>query len=400
MMFPTRRRQSTLHIRTLVTIVSLVLAAFPAAALGSGESGAAQAESTRRLVDALGRTVTVPADPQRIVTAGRAVLMAADALYLFESASQRLVGIGRIDQGYGNFLPQIDPGYEEKVVIQPNVGPEQLVALRPDVVILKSFLKADLGDAVERLGVPVLYVDLETPDQFYRDVRMLGALVNEPARAEEIVAYYQRRVAEITGAVAPASGSGAGAPTAGPATGASGSSASANGGRPRVLLIQHTGGGSGVSFAIPPEGWLQTQLVTMGGGLPVWAEEHRQGGWRTITLEQIAAWDPDHIILVAYRDDSAAVRDRLAGEAVWRDLNAVKNGRFHAMPADFYSWDQPDTRWILGLTWIASRLRPTLPAVGPQSTTEALYEFFNFAYRMDATAVDAVIKPMLRGELD
>ena len=42
----------------------------------------------------------------------------------------------------------------------------------------------------------------------------------------------------------------------------------------------------------------------------------------------------------------------------WQELNAVKNNKLKAFPVDFYSWDQPDSRWILGLNWLAKQIHP------------------------------------------
>ena len=81
------------------------------------------------MTDALGRAVSIPTDPERIVIAGRAVMMTANALYMFPGAPSRIVGIGRIDQGKGNFLPAIDPGYGSKAVLEQNVGAEQVAGL-------------------------------------------------------------------------------------------------------------------------------------------------------------------------------------------------------------------------------------------------------------------------------
>ena len=69
------------------------------------------------IVDALGREVTLPAAPQRIVLTGRALFMIADAVYLFPGAGQRIVAIGSKAQGGGNFVELIDPNYADKAVL-------------------------------------------------------------------------------------------------------------------------------------------------------------------------------------------------------------------------------------------------------------------------------------------
>ncbi|MFW5686325.1 MAG: ABC transporter substrate-binding protein, partial [Spirochaetota bacterium] len=145
-------------------------------------TGTIEMEPTRVVTDALDRRVEVPESPERIVAAGSAVLMIADALYLFPGADERIVGLGRINQGKGNFLAAIDDEYGEKAVLERNVGPEQIAGLNPDLVILKSFMRGRLGVGVERLGVPVVYVDLETPEQYQRDLRLFGEVLGQPER--------------------------------------------------------------------------------------------------------------------------------------------------------------------------------------------------------------------------
>lgn len=50
------------------------------------------AQSPVLVVDALGRETVFEAPPERIVIAGPATLMIADALYLFDTGPERLVG--------------------------------------------------------------------------------------------------------------------------------------------------------------------------------------------------------------------------------------------------------------------------------------------------------------------
>ena len=356
--------------RTLVVSVALLfIATLPALATGTVEL-----PPTRTVTDALDRSVEVPLDPQRIVAAGRAVLMIADALYMFPGASERIVGVGRIDQGKGNFLAAIDPDYEEKAVLERNVGPEQVAALAPDLVILKSFMRERLGEGLERLGIPVVYVDLETPAQYRRDLRLLGEVLGQPARGRELAAYYDRRSASIERAVDTALEAGAR--------------------RPRTLFLYADLAGGERVFNVPPAGWIQTTLVELAGGEPVWTDSVTGGGWSRVGLEQIAAWNPEVVTLVAYRQDATAVRDALLANPAARRLAAVAGDALHLVPLDFYSWDQPDVRWILGLAWLADTLHP---GALDESLSDAFYGFFEFAYRMSRDEVDEIIVPRLEG---
>ncbi|MBP7095336.1 MAG: hypothetical protein KBC36_04510, partial [Spirochaetia bacterium] len=55
--------------------------------------------------------VAAQAAPSRIVVAGRASIMVADALYAFPSARARTVAVAGADQGLGYFLGALDPAW-------------------------------------------------------------------------------------------------------------------------------------------------------------------------------------------------------------------------------------------------------------------------------------------------
>lgn len=324
------------------------------------------------IVDALGREVTLPAAPQRIVLTGRALFMITDAAYLFPDAGQRIVGIGSTAQGGGNFIELIDPNYADKAVLEREAGAEQVAALQPDLVMLKSSLAESLGQPIEALGIPVIYIDFETPQQYVRDLAVLGQVFQDEARAGEVAAFYQDKVAAISQAVADAE-------------------------KPRTLVLYYNDRDGAVAFNVPPMNWIQTEMVEIAGGEPVWADANPGGGWTQVTLEQIAAWDPDQVFVISYfRDPSAVVAD-LKADANWQGLRAVQEDALHAFPGDLYSWDQPDPRWILGLTWLAGRLHPNIFA--DQDMVAEAQAFYETLYNLDADFFQQNIAPTFQGDL-
>lgn len=348
----------------------------PTFATGHPEDRSGTPREVRSVTDALGRAVDVPADPQRVVAAGRAVLMIADVLYAFEDAPERIAGLGRISQGRGDFVAALDPSLKEKPRFQRNVGPEQIVAVNPDLVILKNYMKESLGDPLARLGIPVIYLQLETPEQYQRDILLLGQALNEEVRARSLAGYFADELAAIEDTTA----------------------SLADAQRPDTLLLYYRGSGGDVSFQVPPAGWIQTRIVEAAGGDPVWTDAVAGGGWQTVAFEQIAAWNPEAIAIVSYNDDVTEIRDRLRGESRWQSLQAVQDNRFYAFPADYYSWDQPDTRWLLGVKWLATRLQPDL--FGEVSVLAETEEFFRVVYGLGEEQYDTLIGPRLTGDLD
>jgi iron complex transport system substrate-binding protein len=320
----------------VILAASSLAAAFPAAAFPAAASAATPAPAPFTVTDALNRVVRFARPPARIVVAGRAEFMISDALFLFPEARLRVVGVGEGVQTGRAFLPLVDPGYAGRAQLQSGAGAEQIAPLRPDVVLLKSGMSAKLGAPLEQLGVPVVYVDLETPAQYVRDIAVLGRLLGNPRRADEILRYFAAQAGRVRAVVE-------GVPESA---------------RPRVLLLQHNVKGGQEAFNVPPATWIQTELVEMAGGIPVWKDAARGGGWTVVGLEQIAAWDADRILLVDYRGNAGQDVARLKGDPRWQALRAVREGRLEAFAGDFHAWDQPDTRWPLGLLWLATRLHP------------------------------------------
>lgn len=324
------------------------------------------------ITDALNREVTLPAAPQRIVITGKAYIMIADAAYLFPGAAKKIVGLGNAGQGNSNFIALIDPNFTQKAILANDAGAEQIAALHPDLVILKSYLAETVGAPIETLGIPVIYVDFETPEQYARDLAIFGKVFGDETRAAEVASFYQTRMDSISQTVSAAP-------------------------KPRVLLLYYNDRDGNIAFNIPPMNWIQTQMVQMAGGNPVWANANPGNGWMQVTLEQIAAWDADQVFIIAYNKNPSDVVASLKADPNWQALRAVQGGHIYAFPADLYSWDQPDPRWILGLTWLAASLHPELfPNL--DITAEAR-TFYQTLYGLDAAFFEQNIHPTFKGDL-
>jgi iron complex transport system substrate-binding protein len=327
-------------------------------------------------VDALGRTLRFDRAPERVVLAGRGAFMTADALYLFPDIPPRLIAVERIAQGKGDFLASIDPRFHHKITLPSEVGPEQIAGLRPDLVILKSYMQEKLGRTLDLLGVKVLYLDFETPEQFEKDIATLGRVFQNEQRAADIAAFYAERAGMVERATR-----GLGVSE-----------------RPRTLLLYYSERDGKSAFNVPPSGWMQTILVEKAGGVPAWKDWSAGKGWTKVGFEQVAASDPDRVFIAAYFDDASAVVERLYADRTWGALRAVRMKRLHAFPSDYYSWDQPDPRWILGLLWLARRLHPGL-FTDMEIGSEAR-DFFREMYLLSDEEYRRSVRPYLSLDAD
>jgi len=333
-----------------------------------------EVDTALTVTDALGREVALDGPPERIVIAGKANFFLNDALYTFHAAPERVVGLTKARQTTKPFLSLLDPDFEEKMRFTVDSTAEEIATAEPDLVVLKRFMRESVGSSLETLGIPVIYLDFETPDQYHRDLGTVGTVFDNPARAEALQAYYadkQQRIADELAAVPEAD-------------------------RPRTLVVQYTTQGGSEAFRVPPQRWMQTQMTELAGGLPVWREQS-EGGWSVVNLEQIAAWNPNAVFVISYFDPVGEVVDRLTSDPQWQSLSAVDEGRIYGFPGDFYSWDQPDTRWILGLTWMASRLHPeTFAEVDMRAE---VFEFYSTLYDLDAETVESEVLPLVQGDV-
>lgn len=309
----------------------------------------------------------------RIVLGGsKAVIMVVDAVYLFPEAGTRVVASAKGDQGLGVFLSAIDASYAKRPIFETAAGAETYASFKPDLVIMKSSNKKSLGPALDALGIPQLYLNLENPDDYYSEIALLGKLFKNEKRAAEVIAWYQSEAAKVTEKTAVLK----------------------QGEKRKVLVLQPSAAAEGV-WEVPPATWIQTIMVEMSGGIPVWTAANPGSGWAKVNAEQIASWNPDVIFMINYKDDpEKSVKNLLADDRL-SSISAVKNGRVYGFVKDFYSWDQPDTRWILGLRWMAATMNPGL--FSDFSAISLAKSFFNFAYGMNESLFNQTILPRLSG---
>ncbi len=334
---------------------------------------ASQSDEPIVVEDALGRTVTFQSAPQRIVIAGKANFMLNDAVYLFPQARERVVGLTRAKQNQG-FLDLIEPNAEEKLLFTVESSAEEIAAAQPDLVILKSFMEKQIGSTLESLDFPVVYLDLETPAQYRRDIAVLGRIFQDEARAEEVIGFYDERLARIRTRLSENEVT-----------------------QPDALVLQHDSRGEDVAFKVPPPSWIQTWMLEFAGAAPVWTSE-AAGGWTIVNLEQIAAWNPAHVFVIDYFANVEETVQAVSSAPLWQPLTATQEGNVHAVPKDYYSWDQPDTRWILGVTWMAKQLHPEVFA--DIEMTDEVREFYGTLYGLDADTINRTVLPLTQGDLD
>lgn len=371
-------------VKTLVVSSSLViLAVFVSLQGGQDRSGtgsslaAAKPSGPFSIVDAAGRTVRLEKPPVRIVVAGRGSHIVLHLLYLFPGGKARLAGTERWADPASDFIPLIDPDFGRVPIMEPNAGAEEIAAMRPDVVLTRGSSVNWISESLDKVNIPVVYLGLETPEQYFRDLENLGILLDDAPRARAIFNFYRTRLDRI----------------------AKGTSNLGTADKPRVLLVMWTERGGKAAVRVPAEGWIQTNQVRMAGGAPVWLDASLEsGGWTVVNLEQIAVWNPDMIFIVVWHTlDSAKILDSLNADPRWSSLKALRSGNLRVFPADVYGWDSPDPRWILGVMWLAAKIHPDI--FKDIDLTDEVRRFYGELYGMDRQAVGDKIIPAIKMDI-
>jgi iron complex transport system substrate-binding protein len=335
----------TFHIIIIAAIVSIIVisSAMVHAVFSPGKSS--QAKNSITVIDALGRSVKIDLPVKKVIITGKSAFPILTVAYMFPDAENLVYDV---DPSLANveLFKMIDPNIGSKSNSQmgassPNV--EDVAREKPDVVIIKTSMKSGFGDSLESLGIKVVYADFENLDTYLRDLLTLGKIFGDESRGEEIANYYREMYDNTL------------------------SRTSAGGDRPEVLFLYYSTKGGTISFNAPGKGFLQTSMIGAAGGHSL-SEEFAGEGWNQVSFEQIASWNPDIIFLVTYSNNPfpSMVKDNLLNDPLWKNITAATTGRIYAIPDDcgnlaaLGSWDTPGSRWIIGLQWMATKIRPDL----------------------------------------
>ena len=87
--------------------------------------------------------------------------------------------------------------------------------------------------------------------------------------------------------------------------------------------------------------------------------------------------------------------EELLKESTWFQWKAIMNKLLVGFAGEFISWDQPDTRWILGLNWLANKIYPDLVSFDTKTLITNFYADF---YYSDNSIVKSNIFPLMKDD--
>jgi iron complex transport system substrate-binding protein len=177
-----------------------------------GLASVSLAARTMTVTDMMGRNVSVPYDPERIVCIGPGALR----LIVYLQAQSKVVGVEEMEKKNPRGrpywlahtelwdLPRCGPGGPVAINKKPDL--EAVLSLAPQIIFV-TYMQASLADEIQQtLGIPVVvlsYGAFATFDETaYDSLRIAGTILNRSKRAHDVLAYVASLQKDLAGRTA------------------------------------------------------------------------------------------------------------------------------------------------------------------------------------------------------
>lgn len=300
-------------LRKLLSIILLATLVLTACSSLSPASG------NLTFTDGLGREVKLTRPAQRVVS-------------MAPSNTEILFAIGAGNQVVGRDTLSDFPEEAKKL---PDIGStfdalntEQIVSLKPDLVLAAEINTPEQVKQLEDLGLTVYYLKNPlTLEEMYGNLDIVAQLTGHQKEAAALVDSLKKRVAAVDAKIAPISS--------------------------RFSVFYELDATDPAKPYTAGKGTFITQLIERAGGHNIAAD---LDGYPQLSLEQVVAADPAFIILGDARYGVSP--ETIAQRPGWENLSAVKNGKVLAFNDDLVS--RPGPRLVDALEELAKLLRPEL----------------------------------------
>ena len=302
----------------------------------------------RKFTDSVGRSVEVPAKATRVMAAGPPA-----SILLHVLAPDAMVGWVPPPQAAAKpfLLPAVrDLPSSGRLTGRGSDTPDvtAITAQKPDLILDFGSIGANyvsLADKVQSaVHVPYALIDgaiEKTPAA----LRLAGDLLGRRDRAEALALYAEQTLAKVEAVLKeiPAEK------------------------RKKVYVAR---GSDATLTAVAGSGL--TEVVEKAGAINVAQGKPERGGALTVTIDQVAAWNPDFVIAF----------DRGAWQALskpdWRDVPAVNAKRVFAAPTLPWGWlgEPPSVNRLLGLRWMLAILYPEIAKLDMQTEARTFHTLF------------------------
>ena len=172
----------------IVVLAALLMLALCACGRGSASDSTEKSGSAITVVDMKGRTITLDKPADRVVA-----LSAADCEILYAiGAGDKLVGRGEFCDFPAEVkdVPSVQSGDDTNI--------EQIIALRPHVLLMSSMAQTDEQVAqLEAAGIHVIVSDAQDIEGVYKAIDIIGTVMGKEDNAKQVVEHMQQGFAEL-----------------------------------------------------------------------------------------------------------------------------------------------------------------------------------------------------------
>lgn len=268
----------------------------------------------KTVTDQLGRKITVPNNPQRVISLAPSI---TEIIFGLEQ-SHRLKGVTT----YSDFPPEAEN--LPKVGSYVHLDLEKIVALKPDLCIaIKDGNPRVIAQRLETLKIPVYAVDPNNLDTVMITVLEIGNLLDAKEQANRLVSNMQGRIQKVKALVATTER------------------------RPGVFFQ------IGVSpiVSVGTDTFIH-ELIVIAGGINLAAGSVP---YPRFSREQVLALSPEMIIITSMA--RGAIFEEVKAEwEQWPNMPAVRNRRIFIEDSNFF--DRPTPRLVDGLELLMRLIHP------------------------------------------
>ncbi len=317
---------------------------------------------TVTIIDDLDRSVTVPVPPAAVVSTGMATrfLSYLDDLgtVIAVSANDASTTPSLSGAAYKLVNPQLQTLPVVAEVASLNLNEEKIVSLNPDLVYKSDISEAKEADELSaKVHAPVVTIlkggmgTEKDREALYRNLRMLGEINGNSQRAEELISYIKKTLADLNDRT----------------------SSVDNSSKPTVyiggLAYKGSHGLESTSGSDPGLAFVHAKNVAQGSP---------SSG--SVSKEQIVQWNPDVIFVdlatLGNAKTGQTAIEELKTDPAYKNLKAVKDGKVYATLPNVWSYANMETP-LANAYYIGSVLYPDKFAdIDPKKKADEIYTEF------------------------
>jgi iron complex transport system substrate-binding protein len=267
-----------------------------------------------KVTDQAGHTITIPKAPKHIAS----ITLGTDEILsdLVPKENIAMVTSWATDPTQSNIVE-----FAKGIPQIADANAEQIIAVHPDLALMASYTKPEVVNQVNQAGIPTYeFTQFNSIQDVERNIKIIGQLVGNPAKAQQMVDAVEKRLQQIHDAIK---------------------------GKPSYTVLDY----SSYGFAAGADTSVN-DLIVHAGGTNV---ASTLKGWQKITDEQIVKWNPDVIV---FPQSEKGFDSQLLNNKALQSVKAIRNHRIYAIPdADLSSLSQYMTK---GVEDLAKVLYPDL----------------------------------------